>query len=245
MKKIVIYFLLLFTVNHCSPEKKVVIIVSGYYEWIALKNYLKIDPAILQFSPYGEFFFADKVLDSHNEKIIFVYGGSGSIDSAASTQMVISNLNPKIIINIGSTSGFYKRVKLFDLVVAKNTFLYDFSEEKELTQINFDKYRTEINVDSNFKIPDDIIPSNIISTNSKLETSKISKLPLLFNASDPESGSIARICQNNNVQVMILKGISTIILSENNNSYVKISSEKNSEIIIPKIINIIKTFHWN
>ncbi|EMY68446.1 hypothetical protein [Leptospira vanthielii] len=106
MKKLLLYILLQFFFCNCSQRKNIIIIISANTEWVSAKNILQIKADTLQYSPYGEFFSVDNFFSLSKQNVIFFHGGWGKIDSAASTQWVISNLNPKYIINIGTAGGF-------------------------------------------------------------------------------------------------------------------------------------------
>ncbi|TGN18374.1 5'-methylthioadenosine/S-adenosylhomocysteine nucleosidase [Leptospira idonii] len=245
MKKIFlsILFLFLFVFNHCSPEKNIVIIVSANAEWNSVKNIVKANSDILKQSPYGEFFFADNSDSSFKENVIFFHGGWGKIDSAASTQWAISNLNPKLIINIGTAGGFDKKVRMFDVILAKNAFVYDIIERMYDSQSAIHHYKTEMKLDPSIRLPKNLIHANIISADQDLDPSQIDTLSNLYDASaaDWESASIARVCSKNDIQVIILRGISDIVSSKGSITYNnKKAFEKNTDIVMQKLISVIK-----
>ncbi|EMY68374.1 5'-methylthioadenosine/S-adenosylhomocysteine nucleosidase family protein [Leptospira vanthielii] len=127
--------------------------------------------------------------------------------------------------------------------MAKTTFVYDIIEKIDNAQSAIDNYKTEIQIDPSIKFPKDIVLSNIISADQDLDPSKINKLSKSYNASaaDWESASIARICHKNNIQVIILRGISDIVTSNGSIVYKNQKLfEKNSNIIMKKTLEITK-----
>jgi adenosylhomocysteine nucleosidase len=88
--------------------KNIVVIISAETEWKIICN--EITPDSLEKSPYGEY-FTDKSLLTKKARIIYFQAGWGKISSAASTQYIIDNFHPSLLINIGTCGGFKGFVK--------------------------------------------------------------------------------------------------------------------------------------
>jgi adenosylhomocysteine nucleosidase len=186
---------------------RVSVIIPAKEEWKAIE---KIYPNIeYQESPYGEWF-----KKSINDTIVlFFLGGVGKISSAASTQYVIDRWNPELIINLGTCGGFKGEILRDTLILVEKAVIYDIWESP-LTDMIIEKYSTEIDLswlNNEFPIP--VQKVTIVSGDTNIRPQDIPFLKTEYGASvgDWESGSIAWVCNKNDVKLLILRGVSDLV----------------------------------
>lgn len=195
--------------------------MASSYEFDAVKKYYKIDKTDKYI--FGEYF--SKIIN--NESIIFFKIGVGKTESSASTQWIIDNFNPMKIIVIGTCASTNNKFKLFDIVVPNETCEYDLSYE------NIGYYGTDIEIKDNVKTG--CIGTADIPLTNKDNSLKLEKENIDF--VDMESASIAKISELNNINYIIIKGISDEpFLNENTKNYDWSEFQKNTTIIINKIL---------
>jgi adenosylhomocysteine nucleosidase len=227
-----------------NSEKRIIaIILSADSEWKAILKIIKPNQSIIKQSPFGEWFPSpDKILPFYEQKIIFIQGGWGKINAAASTQWTINYFNPTLIINIGTAGGFKDSVNFCDILYASKTIVYDIFERMGSEKEAIEYYSTHLGLPPS-NIANLIIPATLISADKDIDPMEIHYLMLKYQAiaADWESGSIAHVCKLNKIPVHILRGISDVVNTDGSNAYGNVEEfHKQSEIIINKILLIIE-----
>ncbi len=159
-----------------------------------------------------------------DNEIITVVCGIGKVHAAFTTQAMIDNFKPDMIINSGVSGCLSKELGICDIVVANKLCQHDV----DLTPAGYNKGRIP-GFDSEFFIPDadiakriyDLAVKNVsgskvimgtIATGDQLIASSEVKANIIENFSadtvEMESASIAQICQLNDVKYGIIRTIS-------------------------------------
>ena len=119
-----------------TPGRDVIVLISANSEWRALEQV--VHATARGSTPWGETLEADGVL--------YVHGGWGKIDAAASTQYAIDRWQPRLVVNLGTCGGFEGAVKPFDVVLAGRTVVYDIVERMGDPKEAIDAYATTIDL---------------------------------------------------------------------------------------------------
>ena len=103
---------------------KSIILISADAEWRALKE---LHPNLeIQKSPFGEF---TNLQLSNLQPVTLFHGGWGKISAAASTQYVIDQYKPELLINLGTCGGFEGLIERGTIIMAEKTIVYDIIEQ--------------------------------------------------------------------------------------------------------------------
>lgn len=177
--------------------------IAASKEWKAiLERYNKTEKDLISY-PYGEYF----IMKMNENNLLFYRCGTRKTKSSGATQYMISKFNLTKIIVIGTAAGMDENYKLLDVFVPNKalqtdcTYLENGDDFKEdyIVDIDLSKY------DSNeFKIC--IIGSSDKPMIHKSVCGLMKKNNLTL--VDMESAPIAYICKVNNVECIIIKGIS-------------------------------------
>lgn len=174
--------------------------VASNKEWKFVLEYYKDKIDKVYNYIFGEYFYA-----SINDKKVLIYKcGARKSNASASTQYMIDKFNLGKIILIGTAAGVNKSYKLLDILIPNTAIQGDcnFVEKGELFQ---DKFITKINLSKyNYKQS-----ATICSLDKPLIYKEDCKIMLDHNVDirDMESGAIANICKLNDVEIIIIKGI--------------------------------------
>lgn len=174
--------------------------VASNKEWNFIKEYYKTEIKEISNYIYGEYFETE----INNKKVLIYKCGARKSNASASTQYMIDKFNLQKIILIGTTAGINKKYKLLDILIPSVAIQGDcnFVEKGEQFQ---DKFITRIDV-SKYSIKE---LSTICSFDKPLIYKDDCELMLSNNVDirDMESGAVANICNLNNVEFIIIKGI--------------------------------------
>ena len=188
------------------------VILSAHTEWRAIKSLLV--PTEVFTTPYGEAFF--------DKNRLFMHGGWGKIDAAASCQYLISRWNPPKIVNLGTCGGISGRIDTGTIMLVDETIVYDIYEKMGDADSAVDWYKTSLDLDGLSKsLPAGIQRGHMLSADRDLDPEDIPQLIQKYkaNAVDWESGSIARVCNKNQVPLLILRGVSDIVSDQQPQCY--------------------------
>ncbi len=197
------------SISHC----KVVVIISANAEWRVLRN--REPGLVTNKSPFGEWFLHTypDIPDWVNPVLLF-HGGWGKIASAASTQYVIDQWRPLLIINLGTCGGFDGEIDKGTIILVERTIVYDIFEQMGDKEEHIKHYTTEIDnswVTEPYPLP--VRRSLLISGDRDLIAEDIPKLKTSYaaTAGDWESGSIAWVANRNRTQCLILRGVTDLV----------------------------------
>jgi adenosylhomocysteine nucleosidase len=221
---------------------RIVVLISANIEWSVIRE---IYPnAIIQFSPYGEWFILDDVvlrqasdinrnpetMSSHlnypqmtpDQSLIFFHGGWGKIAAAASTQYVIDHWHPVLLINFGTCGGIVGEIERDTIILVTRTIVYDIIEQMGDYQEHIAYYTTELELDwLEGDYPLDVRKATLVSGDRDL---LVQEIPLLISryqaiAGDWESGAIAWVAKRNQVYCLILRGVTDLVGSDGGEAY--------------------------
>ena len=177
------------------------ILVAANKEWAFIKEYFKVDIKELKTYIFGEYF--ETVI---NGKVVLIFKcGARKSNASASTQYIIDHFNLEKLILIGTAAGVNNRYSLTDILIPDTAIQSDgdFIEkgqpfrDRNITHIDLSKYSVERNL-------------TIASQDKPLVFKEDCELLGKYNVDicDMEAAPIANICQLNNKELVILKGIS-------------------------------------
>lgn len=109
-----------------SQNFKVVCLISASTEWKALKSVWSCET--MAETPYGECFHKQFSVEGGPFDIVFLHGGVGKIDAAASGQYAISRWTPQLVMNLGTCGGFRGLVNISDIALVQRAVVYDLIE---------------------------------------------------------------------------------------------------------------------
>jgi adenosylhomocysteine nucleosidase len=222
---------------------KVVVLISATAEWNAIKPLFP--EAKLRRFPFGECFD----LMMQDEHISFFHSGWGKIASAGSMQYVIDNYSPDLIVNLGTCGGFESAVNQGDIILVDKTYVYDIVELMgDLDIVSY--YASSLDLSwLTEPYPFPVQRGLIASADSDLPPGKIPFLKSLGAiAADWESASLAWVAQQNNVRLLILRGVSDMVGEEGGEAYsnIEVFNERARGIMeqlieqLPEWLNAVK-----
>lgn len=200
---------------------KVAVMVSAKVEWDALKTTVDLIP--LPDSPYGEVGTAEVSLTpDKTEEVILYHGGWGKVDAAASTQYVIHQASPELLVTLGTCGGFAGHIQVGETVLVNKTIIYDIVERMFDTQEAIDHYSTTLDLSwVNPPLPLLVQQALLISADQDIDPQKVSQLIAQYQtiAADWESGAIAHIAQRHRIRCLILKSVSDLVGDQGGEAY--------------------------
>jgi adenosylhomocysteine nucleosidase len=197
-------------------DAKVVMLVSANAEWQALLP--EYPHAECKNSPFGQYFAAQ--IDG--KEVIFFKGGWGKISAAASTQYVIDQWHPKLLINIGTCGGFAGHVEKGEVLLADKTIVYDIIEQMGDSAEAIADYTTDIDVSwVADDLPNNVRKGMLLSADRDILREELPRLKDVYQgvAADWESGAIAWVANRNKTPLLILRGVSDVISEEHAEAY--------------------------
>jgi adenosylhomocysteine nucleosidase len=199
-------------------ESEIVVVVSADIEWQAIE---RLFPDVnAQMSPFGEWFVT--TVGRETQPILLFHGGWGKIAAAASTQYIIQQCSPKLIVNLGTCGGFQGKVEQGAIILVDRTVEYDIHEQMGDSDEHIAHYSTDIDLDwFAHPFPHPVIRSLMVSGDRDLIVEDIPRLSREFGAivGDWESGSIAWVARKNGVRTLILRGVSDLVGQSGGEAY--------------------------
>ncbi len=175
--------------------------IAASKEWkVIIDRYNKGDKDLISY-PYGEYFI--------DNNLIFYRCGTRKTKAAGATQYMISHFNMDKIIAIGTAAGMSNKYNLLDVFVPNKvvqvdcTYVEDGEEFKDdyIVDIDLSKYNSiEFNSCTIGSSDKPMIYKDICELMEKNDIVLV----------DMESAPIAYICKVNDIQCIIIKGISDI-----------------------------------
>ncbi|MPZ19731.1 MAG: hypothetical protein GEV06_17695 [Luteitalea sp.] len=189
---------------------RLVVLISANAEWAPTKAVLA--PQKVERSPYGEFF-------THvvaGEPVLFMHGGWGKIDAAASAEYAISRWQPKVVINLGTCGGIEGRIQRGDRLLVTRTVVYDIHEAMGDASEAVDAYSTDIDLKwlGHDRFPVRVRRTMLLSGDRDLVPAALPDLLRRFpdaSAADWESGAIARVADRRQTRLLILRAVSDLV----------------------------------
>lgn len=185
--------------------------VAAKKEWEAVLEKYNIDIESCNKFPFGEYF----KINLYGNDVIFYRCGVRKMNCSASTQYMIDHFNLSKIIVAGTCAGIDDNYKNLDIFIPNRLVQYDCTVKE-----------TEPLIKDSFTVEFDLSGLNGINTGT-LGTAD--KPVVMWNdyielknngitIADTESAAIAYICKANDVECIVIKGISDFPTNENETS---------------------------
>ncbi len=217
-------------------DHQIIVLISANSEWQAVKEILS--PSLVHFTSLGEAF--------DFQHILFFKGGWGKISAAASTQYVIDQFHPKLLINLGTCGGFEGRIETGSIILVTKTIVYDILEQMSDPDDAIAHYSTEIDLswlpDS---LPNSFHRGLLISADRDIVPNDIPNLVRKYGAvaADWESGAISWVAKQNHIRCLILRGVTDLVSLEGGEAYGNIDLfHENTRSIMKTLIDLLPNF---
>ena len=181
-------------------DKMIGISVAVKKEWETTLNYFGVSHEECEKYPFGEYF--RMMID--NQEVILYLGGVRKMNASASTQYMIDHFKFNKIIVVGTCAGIDDRYKPLDVFIPNKAVQYDCTV-KETEPLIKDSFTVLNDFD------DEEILTGTIGTADKPVVMWKDYLELKENGitiADTESAAIEYICRANDVECIVIKGIS-------------------------------------
>lgn len=212
----------------------VLVIISAECEWRVVENFYpgwKLDE-----SPFGRWFW----MEVNTHQVIFFHGGWGKIGAAASAQYAIDRWNPTALINLGTCGGFEGRIEHGQVVLAKETFIYDIHEQMGDSDEALDHYHTIIDLSwLKTPYPQSVLVQDLISADRDIIAADIPSLISFYDAvaADWESGAIAWVAKKNSLRCLILRAVTDLVGIKGGEAYGNIEFfQDNTQIMMARLL---------
>jgi adenosylhomocysteine nucleosidase len=217
-----------------------VVLISADAEWRVVRNLFpgcKINRSVNWewFSHiYSDF---PRLIDP----VIFLHGGWGKVNAAASTQLAINTWRPRVVINLGTCGGFEGKIARGEIILVDKTIIYDIYEQMGDVDEHIRYYSTVINntwLTLPYPIP--VLRTLLVSGDRDLLCNEIPELKLKYNAiaGDWESGAIAWVTNKNHTQCLILRGVTDLVGIDKGDAYGNLNYYyEMTEIIMNKLVD--------
>ena len=185
--------------------------IAAKKEWEAVLNRFNIDLDSCEKFPFGEYF----KINLYGEELIFYRCGVRKMNCSASTQYMIDHFNLNKIIVAGTCAGIDDTYQNLDIFFPNKLVQYDCTV-KETEPLIKDSFTIMIDTTDNDKIN-----TGTLGTADKPVVMWKDYMELKENnitIADTESAAIAYICKANNVECVVIKGISDFPTNEKETS---------------------------
>lgn len=195
----------------------IVVLISANAEWRPVLEYYQ--PESIEKTPFGEFFHT---IIKH-QPVVFIHGGWGKISAAATTQYVIDQWNPELIVNPGTCGGFVGSLQRGQILLPQKIIVYDILEQMGNAREAVDFYSTDLNYDwlqRPYPLP--VESGVLVSADRDIMPGDISSLIHSYQAraADWESGAIAWVAVKiHKRRCLILRGVSDLVSEQGGEAY--------------------------
>ena len=207
--------------------------IATKWEWEATLEYFNKKVEQCTKYPYGEYFKISK----KDKELIFYSTGVRKVNGVGANQYMISKFNLSKVIIAGTCAGIDRKYKNLDIIVPNKAVQYDCTvkeiesliKESFIVDIDLKRYKFEFN-------------TGTIGTADKAVVMWKDYLELKENditIADMEAGAIAYTCKKNDIECIIIKGISDFATNEKLTSKEQSNEEQINEHIenTPKVMN--------
>jgi len=145
---------------------------------------------------------------------LLFHSGWGKIATAASTQYVIDQYHPELIINIGTCGGFSGFSEVSDILLVSETLIYDIVERMDDPLAAINHYRT--GCDTSWitnPLPAGTLRARIASADQDSDFRVYNLLTKTHQAAatDWETGAFAWVSARNHTAWLALRGVSDLV----------------------------------
>lgn len=186
--------------------------IAAKREWNAVLDKFQMNIDSCTKYPFGEYF----TTEINGENVIFYRCGVRKVNSSAATQYMIDHFSLKKIIVTGTCAGIDDNFKNLDIFIPNKAVQYDCTVKEQEPLIK-DSFTVNFNLGS----LDFNVLTGTIGTADKAVVMWKDYLELKENnitIADTESAAIAYVCKANNIECVIIKGISDFPTNEQETS---------------------------
>ncbi len=218
-------------------DKRIPVLISANSEWRAVKEILA--PQKVKSTSLGETFDV--------QGLTYFHGGWGKISAAATTQHIIDNFQPDLLINLGTCGGFEGRIARGTIILVTKTIVYDIIEQMSDPEGAIAAYSTELDLSwledrepqtaGHGTSP--VIRGLLVSADRDIVPADIPGLVQKYGAvaADWESGAITWVAKRNGVRCLILRGVSDLVSPRGGEAYGNIELfHKNTKSVMKNLI---------
>lgn len=206
--------------------------IAAKREWKAVLDKFQINLDSCTKYPFGEYF----TVEINTENVLFYRCGVRKVNSSAATQYMIDHFDLKKIIVAGTCAGIDDRFKNLDIFIPNKAVQYDCTIKEQEPLI-----KDAFTVCFDLALFGFDVLTGTIGTADKAVVMWKDYLELKENCitiADTESAAIAYICKANNVECIIIKGISDFPTNEKEKQDEQLNTfSTNVPIIMNKIID--------
>lgn len=187
---------------------KVVVIVSANGEWQAVKSVLP--RAVPERTLFGECFD----IDLDRWPVTFFHGGWGKVSAAATTQYVIDQFHPDLLVNLGTCGGLEGRIEEGIVILVERTIIYDIVEQMTDAEEAIEHYSSDLDLSFLPRLtPSPVLRGLLVSADRDIVREDIPMLISKYGAvaADWESGAIAWVARQNRQRLLILRTVSDVV----------------------------------
>ena len=176
--------------------------IATIWEWEATLQYFGINKEECIQYPYGEYF----IIEIDGNKVIFYSTGARKVNGIGANQYMICNFNLDKVIVAGTCAGIDSRYKVLDIIIPNKAVQYDCTvkeiepliKQSFIVDIDLSEYNFEYNTGTIGTADKAVV---MWKDYQELKDNNIT-------IADTEAGAIAYICKKNNIECLIIKGIS-------------------------------------
>ena len=207
--------------------------IATKWEFDATLEYFSIQENERFGYPYGEYFMRS----IHDTELVFYSTGVRKVNGVGGNQYMISKFNLTKVIVAGTCAGIDDTFNILDIFVPNKAVQYDctvkeiepFIKQSFIVDMDLSKYGNDFY-------------TGTIGTADKAVVMWKDYLELKENEiiiADTEAGAIAYICKKNDVECIIIKGISDFPTEESNFDTFKSNKEQMNTYLenTPKVMN--------
>ena len=205
------------------------VLVTSKIEWDALLKVYDIDKDLTDSYIYGEYY---KTSIYNKEVLLFRSIGRKAMSSAA-VQYMIDKFNLKKIVFIGTCTLVADYLDYEDVIIPSMVSEYDLTIREVEPLIKESSIIKLKPVNVTMKYFDGLLGTSDKSLVTKKDYLQAKETDMV--ASDTEAAAIARVCKLNNVDIVIIKGISDRISEEGDYSAQTEAYEETAPRIIDNI----------
>lgn len=215
-------------------EQGTVVLISANAEWHAVMRLLA--PGDVHSTALGQYFQAA----AGSRQVLFFHGGWGKVSAAATTQFVIDQFHPALLINLGTCGGFAGHIERGTIILVCRTIIYDIIEQMSDPEDAISHYSTDLDL---AWVPDPpphpVQRGLLVSADRDIVPAEIPMLVQKYGAvaADWESGAIAWVAKAQGVPVLILRAVTDLVNAQGGEAYGNIEIfQDNTRLVMEKMI---------
>jgi adenosylhomocysteine nucleosidase len=219
--------------------QRMVVLISASAEWKWVRSHFT--GAAMRRSPYGEWFETD-LAGASGPPVIFFHGGYGKVSAAGSTQYVIDRFRPSLLVNLGTCGGFEGSAKVGDIILVRETVIYDIIERMGDPAETLAHYSATLDTSRwPARLRSRVRIEKMLSADADIDPARVAELRSRGGvAGDWESGPIAWIAHRNNMPILILRGVSDVVSKKGDVTYGNVAAfESASRDIMEALIALL------